>query len=427
MTTRTARWGTLLLVLSAIAAAAIGAVAVGIGPIPSATLIRVVLPSLALIFSILVLSTGHLSYPRVQNLRVYLAGYSVGIQGIVYVLVRGFDSYFTGSVPVAPEGFAELMLVFGLIGPYAYSLLPAFPTYRATRVTTWTLVGAQAAILVAARFAPASFGWLSVLVADELISIPIVAVATLTVAIVVINALLPAQSFFLRGAFSGLALLAGGAWVLPSLLSRLGYTVSADLIHITYAGVAPLFLSISILFHILARMEHRAAYDPLLHIYNREFANRILAEQSNIPTKPPLAVMMIDIDHFKQVNDTHGHQAGDRVLFSIAQTIQKVVVPDGIVCRYGGEELIVFFPGLTGRDIIPLAKRICATIEATETTWKRQQIGVTVSIGLSDRKIARQPLGHVLQAADKALYIAKENGRNQVRFVRLKDPRQVAR
>ena len=427
MTTRTARWGTLLLLLSALATAVIGTVAVGVGPVPPAIPIQIVFPSLAFVLSVLVLFAGHVSYPRVHNLRVYLAGYSVGIQGIIYALIRGFDSFFIDNIPIAPEGFAELMLVFGILGPYAYSLLPAFPTYRTTRATTWILVGLQVATLVVARFMPASFGWLSVLVADELISIPILVVATLTVAIIVINALLPAQSFFLRGTFSGLALLAGGAWILPSLLGELGYPVSNDLIHIIYAGVAPLFLSISILFHILARMDHRVAYDPLLHVYNREFANQILAEQGSISTKPPLAVMMIDIDHFKQVNDTHGHQAGDRVLFSIAQTIQKVVVPEGVVCRYGGEELIVFFAGRTGRDIIPLAKRLCATIEATETTWKRHRIGVTVSIGLSDRKIARQSLGHVVQAADKALYIAKENGRNQVRFVRLKDPRQATR
>ncbi len=425
MTTRTARWGSLLLVLSALAAAAIGAVAVGAGPVPPATLMRIILPSLALALSILVLFAGHLSYPRVQNLRVYLAGYSLGIQGIVYVLVRGFDSFFIPGVPIAPEGFAELMLVFGLLGPYAYSLLPTIPTFRATRATTWSLVGLQVATMVAVRFAPASVGWLSLLVADELISIPVAVVATLTLAIIAINALLPAQSFYLRGAFSGLALLAGGAWILPSLLGELGYRVSNDLIYITYAAAAPLLLAISILFHILARMDQRVAYDPLLHVYNREYANRILAEQSSVPTRPPFAVMMIDIDHFKQVNDTYGHQAGDRILFSVAQTIQRIVVPEGVVCRYGGEELIVFFASRAGRDVVPLAKRLCATIEATETAWKHHRIGVTVSIGLSDRKTSRQPLGHVVQAADKALYLAKENGRNQVRFVRLKDSRRA--
>ena len=164
MTARTARWGTLLLVLSVLVTVAIGTVAAGVGPIPPATPLRVVLPSLALALSVLVLFAGHLSYPRVQNLRVYLAGYSVGIQGIVYALVRGFDSFFIDSVPIAPEGFAELVLAFGILGTYAFSLLPAFPTFRATRATTWILVGLHAGILAVVRFMPASFRWLSAII-----------------------------------------------------------------------------------------------------------------------------------------------------------------------------------------------------------------------------------------------------------------------
>lgn len=427
MTTRTTRWGTLLLILSALAAAAIGTAAAGTGPLPPLLAIRVVLPAIALVLSVAVLFAGHVSYPRVQNLRVYLAGYSVGLQGIVYALVRGFDSFFVDAVPRAPAGYAELMLAFGIIGAYLYSLVPQFPTFRTTRLMTWILVGIQAIVLVAARFAPASFSWLAVLVPDRLVSIQAAVVAALTVAVIVINAALSAESYFLRGTFSGLALLAGTTWLMPVLLGEIGYPASAPLVHIVYAAIAPLFLSISILFHVLARMDHRVAYDPLLQIYNRDYVGRVLSERSSLPTRPPFAVMMIDIDHFKEVNDTHGHQAGDRVLFTVAQTVQKLVVPDGVVCRYGGEELIVFFPGLSGRDIVPLAKRLLTALETTETVWRRQRIGVTVSIGLSDRRFPRQSLPQVVQAADKALYVAKENGRNQVRFVRLRDPRRVPR
>lgn len=427
MTTRTTRWGTLLLILSALAAAAMGTAAAGTGPLPPLLVIRTVLPAIALVLSIAVLFAGHVSYPRVQNLRVYLAGYSVGLQGIVYALVRGFDSFFVDAAPRAPAGYAELMLALGIVGAYVYSLVPQFPTFRSTRLITWILVGVQAILLIVARFAPASFSWLAILVPDRLVSMQTAAVASLTVAVIVINATLSAESYFLRGTFSGLALLAGATWLMPSLLAEMGYAASPLFLHILYAATAPLFLSISILFHILARMDHRVAYDPLLQIYNRDYVDRVLTERSNLPTRPPFAVMMIDIDHFKDVNDTHGHQAGDRVLFTVAQTVQKLVVPEGVVCRYGGEELVVFFPGLSGRDIVPLAKRLCTALETTETVWRRQRIGVTVSIGLSDRKFPRQSVAQVVQAADKALYIAKENGRNQVRFVRIRDPRRVSR
>jgi len=240
--------------------------------------------------------------------------------------------------------------------------------------------------------------------------------------VVVVNAVLKPQSFYLRGAFSGLAILAGGTWVLVPVLDALGYAqVSPRFVALLYAGVAPLFLVVSLLAHILARMEHRVSYDPLLQIYNRQYCNQVVAEQSSVVTRPPLAIMMIDIDHFKQVNDTYGHQAGDRILFAVAQTVQKSVVPEGVVCRYGGEELIVFIPGRTGRDIVPLAQRLRGTIEQMETTIKTKRISVTVSVGISDRRSARVQVAHVIHAADKALYVAKENGRNQVRFVRIRE------
>lgn len=427
MTTRTVRWGTLLLILAVLTTGIVALVAIAAGPAPGATFLRIVLPSVTVVLGVGALFAGHVSYPRVQNLRVYLAGYSVGVQAVVYALLRGFDSYFTAAVPVAPAGFSELGLALALIGAYLYSLLPGFPTYRTTRITTLSLAGLQIALMVLARFAPASFSWLSLLVPPGAISVQSAIVATVTVGIIVLNAVLPVLSFYLRGAFSGLAFLAGCAWLMPVVLEELAYPVSSDLVFLLAFAAAPLILAASILAHVLARMDHRASYDPLLQVYNRDHVDRILSERTNVPTRPPFAVLMIDIDHFKLVNDTHGHQAGDKVLQTVAAAIQRYVVPEGILCRYGGEELIVFFPDLSGRDIVPLAKRIRENIELTETHWKRQRIGVTISIGISDRKFARQPLAHVVQAADRALYIAKENGRNQVRFVRLKDPRKKPR
>lgn len=421
MTTRTARWGVLLLVLAVLLTAAIGAVSVAIGPHPSDTLLTVILPGIALIVGITTLFAGHVSYPRVQNLRVYVAGYATGLLSIVFALVVGFAPRFANSVPAVPLGFAQLMLAIAVVGAYAYTLLPAFPTYRATRAITWTTVGLLLAGLLVVRFLPEVFAGIDVLAGSVVVSIPSAAIAALTLGVIVINAVLPAQSFYLRGAFAGLAFLAGGSWFVAPAVTALGYDpVSAPVVQLLYFIIAPVFLIGAILIHVLARMEHRVSYDPLLQIYNREYCNSILSEQSSISTRPPFGVMMIDIDHFKLVNDRHGHQAGDRILFTVAQAVQKLVVPEGIVCRYGGEELIVFLPGLSGRDVVPMAQRLRQHMESTETQWRRHRIGVTISIGLSDRKNTRQPLTHVVRAADKALYIAKENGRNQVRFVRLK-------
>jgi len=352
---------------------------------------------------------------------VYLAGYSVGLQSIIFAVFIGFAGYYSSSLPTPPAGYSQFVLSIAVACSALYSLVTPFPTYRVTRIVTLLFIIFQLLLLSFFRFFPASVAFIGSLYTFDLVTGVHAIVAAATVAVVVINAVLTPMSFYLRGAFSGLAVLAGGAWLLPSILREMSYgPVSEPLILLLYSCAAPLVLVFAIIAHVLARMEHRAAYDPLLQIYNREYCNQILAEQSSVSTRPPIAVMMIDIDHFKKVNDTHGHQAGDRILFSVAQAIQKAVVPEGIVCRYGGEELIVFVPGRTGRDVVPLAQRLRLTIEKMETAVKKNHIGVTISIGVSDRKTPRQSLVNVVQAADKALYRAKENGRNQVRFMRIR-------
>ena len=427
MIARPARWGVLFALLAVALAAGLAVVAVAAGPMPRPTLTRTVLPAVAAALGIVVLFAGHLSYPRVQNLRVYLAGYLVGLQSLLYALFIGFAGWFTDAVPLPPAGYGELVLLVALLGALAYTLVPAFPTYRTTRVVTWTAVVAQVALLSAARFFPAAFGFLGALEPPALVSWQHAAPLALAIAIVALNAALRPEGFYLQGTFTGLAILAVFAFVSPALIDVAGYgPVSVHLVRLLYAAVTPLFLVTAFLFHVLARLGHRVSYDPLLHVYNRQHCDQILAGQSGIPTRPPIAVLMIDIDHFKQVNDTYGHQAGDRVLFGVAQAVQKAVVPQGVVCRYGGEELIVFFPGLSGRDVVPLARRLVAHIEQMETSFRGTRISVTVSIGISDRRSARVPLAHVVYAADKALYLAKENGRNQVRFVRIKEPPRPA-
>ena len=295
---------------------------------------------------VLALFAGHVSYPRVQNLRVYLAGYSVGLQSILYALFVGFSSYYPDAIARPPVGYDELIFVVALLLCYGYTLAAAVPDLPCD--SNDDLGPRRDAARPARRRAilprriRAFFGLSSRI---RLVSLPALTAALLVAGVVIVNAVLKPQSFYLRGAFSGLAILAGGTWVLVPVLDAFGYgEVSPGFVALLYAGVVPLFLVVSLLAHILARMEHRVSYDPLLQIYNREYCNQVVAEQSSVVTRPPLAIMMIDIDHFKDVNDTYGHQAGDRILFAVAQMVQKSVVPEGVVCRYGGEELIVFIP-----------------------------------------------------------------------------------
>lgn len=123
---------------------------------------------------------------------------------------------------------------------------------------------------------------------------------------------------------------------------------------------------------------------------------------------------MVDIDHFKKVNDTWGHQAGDAILFQVAQTIQRSVIPEGIVCRYG-EEIIVFFLKTGLEECLPRVELLRRDIEKLKVSFNQEKLSVTVSCGLACRMDSAETMAQVIERADKALYQAKDNGRNQVR------------
>ena len=161
----------------------------------------------------------------------------------------------------------------------------------------------------------------------------------------------------------------------------------------------------------------KAVLDPLTGCYNRrqfqELATRQIRAASRYKT--PFCIIMMDIDHFKNVNDTYGHAFGDEVLKTLARVCKATVRDTDIFARYGGEEFICMF---TETDISQgklVAERVRANIEKTTV---RQPSGdafnFTVSIGIAD-STASGELDGLIKCADSALYAAKENGRNQVR------------
>jgi len=128
-----------------------------------------------------------------------------------------------------------------------------------------------------------------------------------------------------------------------------------------------------------------------------------------------LSVLMLDIDHFKRINDSYGHQAGDVVLRSVAQTLSSRLRAQDEIGRFGGEEFLVVLPdtGLDGALI--LAEALRAAIEATPTQWGAHRIAATISIGLRGGMVAGgDTADSVVAAADAALYRAKQGGRNRV-------------
>ena len=106
--------------------------------------------------------------------------------------------------------------------------------------------------------------------------------------------------------------------------------------------IMAVIIIVGIFVHWMSCLHHKAHYDPLLKIYNRQHMDSIISGVADVRLGNSFSVLMCDIDHFKAVNDTYGHAAGDEVLFRIAQIIRDSSLPEGVVCRYGGEEIIVF-------------------------------------------------------------------------------------
>jgi diguanylate cyclase (GGDEF)-like protein len=165
------------------------------------------------------------------------------------------------------------------------------------------------------------------------------------------------------------------------------------------------------------RISDLAAIDELTGILNRRFGMRRLKEEYSRSTRHgvPISAVMLDIDHFKDFNDSFGHNAGDVVLKMVAETIQKNVRVEDMACRYGGEEFLVGLAGAGMNDSAIIVERIRRAIETSYITWGGNKLQVTISCGIATYPIVRASIcEELITAADKALYAAKEFGRNQV-------------
>lgn len=404
-------WGLGVFILSILAVVGVFLLAVLVLPEADEAVERLVLPVLTAAAGAAVFFVGHFSYPRVQNLKIYLAGYATGLVALAYVGLAVL-------CPGRPRGFVYGLFSLAMLNGFLVAVVPPYLKYHTTRAVTWVVVGAELVSVLVMRF---FFEWTRVPPRIAAVSALNAAALAVTVLVVFLAFALVGRGFHLRGLVAGYAVLFYGCWV-----AALVWPATEAARALTFV-VLPGYLTVAAVLHWFARIEHRASYDPLLQIYNRDYCAQVLSEQSPVSTRPPFALAMIDIDHFKRVNDTHGHQAGDHVLFSVAQRIQKIVVPEGVVCRYGGEEIAVFFPRHTGRQVVPRLQEVRRQIEEMELVHRGNRISVTVSIGVSYRYRTHQRLDDVVRAADKALYMCKNHGRNQIRMVRIKEPEPMAK
>jgi diguanylate cyclase len=167
----------------------------------------------------------------------------------------------------------------------------------------------------------------------------------------------------------------------------------------------------------LTAAEQRSNTDPLTGLANRRSLEEFLRSAQIVAMEKgePLSILMIDIDNFKQFNDSYGHQVGDQVLRLVAKVLQESVREGDLAARYGGEELIAVFPGADLGVCADVAERIRRRISEARLTRRStgQEIaGVTVSIGLAQFRLA-ESADAMVERCDRALYQAKRLGRNR--------------
>ncbi|MCR8643056.1 diguanylate cyclase [Paenibacillus sp. N1-5-1-14] len=181
------------------------------------------------------------------------------------------------------------------------------------------------------------------------------------------------------------------------------------------------------------KLEQMAVTDSLTGCYNRHYLMQQLEQDinQNLQDQIPFSILLLDIDHFKSVNDNYGHLVGDDVLCRTVGIIQHYLRQDDILARYGGEEFIVYLPDTEQSEAEILAERIKSAVEMnTINISKGASLSITISIGLqSNRTFASDPsmhsetaLNEMFQAVDEALYQAKREGRNRIVSTRLTHP-----
>ncbi|MBD2870355.1 sensor domain-containing diguanylate cyclase [Paenibacillus arenilitoris] len=183
-------------------------------------------------------------------------------------------------------------------------------------------------------------------------------------------------------------------------------------------GLLLIFTDITELKRLQVKLEYQAYYDELTQIYNRraffQSCKREYAEAQEHASA--FTVILMDIDHFKSVNDTYGHAAGDQLLVHVVNVCRSQLEEGALFARYGGEEFVLALSGYTASEGEALANRMRAGLEAQPLAKEEGVIPVTISLGVAEaEKGTEETLYQLLNRADKALYAAKHEGRNRVR------------
>jgi diguanylate cyclase (GGDEF)-like protein len=165
-----------------------------------------------------------------------------------------------------------------------------------------------------------------------------------------------------------------------------------------------------------AELREQAIRDPLTNLYNRRYMQEIFERElaSAQRHNRTVAVIMMDIDHFKNLNDTHGHKAGDLMLQALANLLQRETRGYDVPCRYGGEEFVIVMSGATTEAARQRAERLRSHFADARLDFMGNLLQATVSVGVSVFPVHGETSDALLRTADQALYAAKSGGRNRV-------------
>lgn len=217
-------------------------------------------------------------------------------------------------------------------------------------------------------------------------------------------------------------LIVANAWRVAGGVFELTFSFSQTLPRLFWIATSLIsfpMITVLLTLHTSQRLQEeihaQARRDALTDAYNRrafiEFGD--MEWSRSVRHDYPLSVLSVDIDHFKNFNDQHGHQTGDAALVQVSKAAHAALRSDDIWCRYGGEEFVALLPNTTLDQAMAVAERLRLAVANTTIASPHGALGVSVSIGVAERSANQSNLSEVLAASDAALYKAKAAGRNR--------------
>jgi diguanylate cyclase (GGDEF)-like protein len=163
----------------------------------------------------------------------------------------------------------------------------------------------------------------------------------------------------------------------------------------------------------IAELKQQTVTDPLTGLHNRRYFRQTVTEETLCDCEGSTFMLTADIDHFKKINDTYGHTAGDYILKELSKILTKSVRNTDTVIRTGGEEFSITLYSASKKKAMEIAERIRSRVENYKFKFNGKQIKVTISIGLAEYEKG-DTLEFLYKKSDRALYASKENGRNRI-------------